>query len=69
MYFNTGQRYNKGDDPYSKNGFLKWESTKDWYKPTVEGFEFSVSKTNWSWVIASAVIVGLLLFLWYRYKK
>ena len=68
MYFNTGQRYNKGDDAYAKNGFVKWESTKDWYKPTVEGFEFSGSQTNWTWVIA-VIAIACLLFLWYRYKK
>lgn len=74
MYFNTGQRYNKGDDIYAKNGFLKWESTnKGWYTPTVEGFEQSNSSTSskkfWTWAAFVSVIAIVCLILWYRYKK
>lgn len=73
MYFNTGKRYNKGDDIYAKNGFLKWESTKGWYCPTVEGFEQQQgsSKTFWAWVAFICVIAIVCLILWYQryYKK
>lgn len=71
MYFNTGQRYNKGDDIYAKNGFVKWESTKGWYSPTVEGFEQQQGSTKtalWLWVAFMAVAIACLI-LWYRYKK
>ena len=69
MYFNTGQRYNQGDDIYAKNGFVKWESTTGWYTPTVEGFETAGSKTFWLWTSFAAAIVIVCLILWYRYKK
>ncbi len=73
MYFNTGQRYDKGDDIYAKNGFLKWKSTKGWYTATLEGFEQSnsntSSKTFWTWTAFISVIVIVCLILWYRYKK
>jgi len=74
MYFNTGQRYNKGDDIYAKNGFLKWESTKGWYSPTVEGFEQQQqgsSKTFWTWVAFIFAFAIVCLAVWYQryYKK
>jgi hypothetical protein len=72
MYFNTGQRYNKGDDIYAKNGFLKWESTKGWYSPAVEGFETQSSSSGgafWKWAAFITVIVLICLILWHQYKK
>jgi hypothetical protein len=70
MYFNTGKRYNKGDDIYAKNGFVKWESTKGWYSPVVEGFEQQSPKTQfWPWVAFVFTIAIVSLILWYRYKK